>query len=228
MRMNRPAIATAVTVQASGVMTKCYHQHETESPIPKPDLPDGALNRTPGRSSSRLRRRPAVRTTRDPEQAEAGRGFNRWTAAGIAGGVGAWVYGAGMVVDFGDRPGRIFTSGLIGTLTTALAANQTGANFGLPEPRKTALPPLGAATLCSPWRKSAFRDRQGGSHVLHWQAWRWARRVAAIAKVAKMKGGSTRMAHKMEHAVDLETGAVLVVTIQGRTRGIRRRWPRPW
>ena len=47
------------------------------------------------------------------------------------------------------------------------------------------------------------------------------------AKVAKMKDGSTHLAHKVEHAVDLETGAVVGVTIQGRTRGIRRRWPRP-
>ena len=48
------------------------------------------------------------------------------------------------------------------------------------------------------------------------------------AKVAKRKDGSTHLAHKMEHAVDLETGAVVGVTIQGRTRGIRRRWSRPW
>ena len=34
------------------------------------------------------------------------------------------------------------------------------------------------------------------------------------AKVAKMKDGRTHMAHKAEHAVDLETGAVVGVTIQ--------------
>jgi transposase len=34
------------------------------------------------------------------------------------------------------------------------------------------------------------------------------------AKVAKMKDGSTHMAHKAEHAVDLETGALIAVTVQ--------------
>ena len=42
------------------------------------------------------------------------------------------------------------------------------------------------------------------------------------AKVAKMKDGSTHLAHKVEHAVDLETGAVVGVTIQGADDGIVR------
>ena len=39
------------------------------------------------------------------------------------------------------------------------------------------------------------------------------------AKVAKMKDGSTHMAHKVEHAVDMETGAVVGVTVQGADQG---------
>ncbi len=39
------------------------------------------------------------------------------------------------------------------------------------------------------------------------------------AKVAKMKDGSTCMAHKVEHAVDMKTGAVVGVTIQGADKG---------
>ena len=39
------------------------------------------------------------------------------------------------------------------------------------------------------------------------------------AKVARMKNGSTHMAHKVEHAVDLETGAVVGVTVQGADEG---------
>jgi transposase len=35
------------------------------------------------------------------------------------------------------------------------------------------------------------------------------------AKIAKMKDGSTHLAHKAEHAVDMESGAVLAVTLQG-------------
>ena len=39
------------------------------------------------------------------------------------------------------------------------------------------------------------------------------------ARIAKMKDGATHLAHKAEHAVDLETGAVVAVTIQPADRG---------
>jgi transposase len=39
------------------------------------------------------------------------------------------------------------------------------------------------------------------------------------AKITKMKDGSTHLAQKAEHAVDLETGAVVAVTIQPADRG---------
>ena len=39
------------------------------------------------------------------------------------------------------------------------------------------------------------------------------------AKVAKMKDGRTHMAHKAEHAVDLETGALVALTVQGANQG---------
>jgi transposase len=39
------------------------------------------------------------------------------------------------------------------------------------------------------------------------------------AKVAKMKDGRTHLAHKAEHAVDLETGAIVAVTLQGADHG---------
>ena len=39
------------------------------------------------------------------------------------------------------------------------------------------------------------------------------------SKIAKMKDGSTRMAHKVEHAVDLGTGAVVGLTLQGAEKG---------
>lgn len=39
------------------------------------------------------------------------------------------------------------------------------------------------------------------------------------AKITKMKDGSTHLAHKAEHAVDLETGAVVAVTVQPADRG---------
>src|SRR5215203_117269 len=39
------------------------------------------------------------------------------------------------------------------------------------------------------------------------------------AKVTKMKDGRTHLAHKAEHAVDLETGAIIAVTLQGADAG---------
>jgi transposase len=39
------------------------------------------------------------------------------------------------------------------------------------------------------------------------------------ARITKMKDGRTRLAHKAEHAVDLETGAVVGVTVQGADQG---------
>lgn len=39
------------------------------------------------------------------------------------------------------------------------------------------------------------------------------------AKIAKLKDGRTHLAHKDEHAVDMDTGAVLAVTVQGADLG---------
>lgn len=38
-------------------------------------------------------------------------------------------------------------------------------------------------------------------------------------KVTKMKDGRTHLAHKAEHAVDLDTGAIITVTVQGADQG---------
>ena len=39
------------------------------------------------------------------------------------------------------------------------------------------------------------------------------------ARITKMKDGRTHLAHKAEHAVDLETGAVVAVTVQPASAG---------
>jgi transposase len=39
------------------------------------------------------------------------------------------------------------------------------------------------------------------------------------AKITKMKDGTTHLGHKAEHAVDMETGAVVAVTLQGANQG---------
>ena len=47
----------------------------------------------------------------------------------------------------------------------------------------------------------------------------WTHPHDADAKITKMKDGRTHLAHKAEHAVDLETGAVVAVTIQDADEG---------
>jgi transposase len=39
------------------------------------------------------------------------------------------------------------------------------------------------------------------------------------AKITKMKDGRTHLAHKAEHAIDIETGAIVAVTVQGADQG---------
>jgi transposase len=47
----------------------------------------------------------------------------------------------------------------------------------------------------------------------------WVNSQDPDAKITKMKDGRTHSAHKAEHAVDLETGAVVAVTVQGADQG---------
>src|SRR6195256_3247624 len=47
----------------------------------------------------------------------------------------------------------------------------------------------------------------------------WVSTSDADARITKMKDGSTHMAHKAEHAVDMETGAIVGVTVQGADHG---------
>jgi transposase len=47
----------------------------------------------------------------------------------------------------------------------------------------------------------------------------WVHPQDADARITKMKDGRTHLAHKAEHAVDLETGAVLAVTLQPADQG---------
>src|SRR5712672_4463288 len=47
----------------------------------------------------------------------------------------------------------------------------------------------------------------------------WVNPHDADARITKMKDGRTHLAHKAEHAVDLQTGAVLAVTLQEADQG---------
>jgi transposase len=47
----------------------------------------------------------------------------------------------------------------------------------------------------------------------------WAHPHDPDAKITKMKDGRTHLAHKAEHAIDLDTGAIVGVTVQGADEG---------
>jgi len=47
----------------------------------------------------------------------------------------------------------------------------------------------------------------------------WMSTSDADARIARMKNGSTHMAHQAEHAVDMESGAVIAVTLQAADQG---------
>ena len=47
----------------------------------------------------------------------------------------------------------------------------------------------------------------------------WKSPADEDARITKMKDGRTHLAHKAEHAVDLDTGAVVAVTLQARRQG---------
>lgn len=47
----------------------------------------------------------------------------------------------------------------------------------------------------------------------------WKSPADGDARITKMKDGRTHLAHKAEHAVDLDTGAVVAVTLQGADQG---------
>lgn len=58
------------------------------------------------------------------------------------------------------------------------------------------------------------RKRKNKSSNRHWKS-----PSDPDARITKMKDGTTHLAHKAEHAVDLETGAVVAVTLQGADQG---------
>ena len=47
----------------------------------------------------------------------------------------------------------------------------------------------------------------------------WKSPIDAYARMAKMNDGRTHLAHKAEHAVDLDSGAVVAVTFQAADKG---------
>jgi transposase len=74
-----------------------------------------------------------------------------------------------------------------------------------------------ASGIATPTREDLARlDRQRKKKTSN-QDWKYPR--DPDAKIAKMKDGRTHLAYKAEHAVDLETGALLTVTLQDADQG---------
>jgi len=68
----------------------------------------------------------------------------------------------------------------------------------------------------TPEEISRFDRRRKGKKLSNKQ---WHNPHNRDAKIAKMKDGSTHFAEKCEHAVDLQTGAIVAVTVQGADLG---------
>ena len=74
-----------------------------------------------------------------------------------------------------------------------------------------------ASGMATPTREQSARlDRKRKKRMSNEE---WKSPSDGDARIAKMKDGRTHLAHKAEHAVDLDTGAVVAVTLQGADQG---------
>ena len=74
-----------------------------------------------------------------------------------------------------------------------------------------------ASGIATPTREDLARlDRKRKKRTSNKE---WKSPADEDARIAKMKDGRTHLAHKAEHAVDLDTGAVVAVTLQGADKG---------
>jgi transposase len=74
-----------------------------------------------------------------------------------------------------------------------------------------------ASGIATPTREDLARlDRKRKKRTSNKE---WKSPIDEDARVAKMKDGSTHLAHKAEHAVDMESGAVVAVTLQAADLG---------
>ena len=74
-----------------------------------------------------------------------------------------------------------------------------------------------ASGIATPTREDLARlDRKRKKRTSNQE---WKSPADEDARIAKMKDGRTHLAHKAEHAVDLDTGAVVAVTLPGADQG---------
>ena len=117
---------------------------------------------------------------------------------------------------------RLVTAGLLKGQTVAIDATTLEANAAMRsivrrdtgESYQQFLTRLAAASgVKTPTRAALARlDRRRKKRTSNKD---WENPSDPDAKITKMKDGRTHLAHKAEHAVDLDTGALLAVTVQG-------------
>ena len=117
---------------------------------------------------------------------------------------------------------RLVTAGLVKGRTVAIDATTLEANAAMRsivrrdtgESYQEFLTRLAAASgVRTPTRAALARlDRRRKKRTSNKD---WENPSDPDAKITKMKDGRTHLAHKAEHAVDLDTGALLAVTVQG-------------
>ncbi len=74
-----------------------------------------------------------------------------------------------------------------------------------------------ASGIATPTREELVRlDRKPKKRLSNQH---WKSPADEDARIAKMKDGRTHLAHKAEHAIDLDTGAVVAVTLPGADKG---------
>ncbi|HET6843013.1 MAG TPA: transposase [Candidatus Angelobacter sp.] len=77
-----------------------------------------------------------------------------------------------------------------------------------------------ASGIETPTREDLVRlDRQRRKNKKKASNKEWKSPADEDARIARMKDGRTHLAHKAEHAVDMDTGAVVAVTLQGADQG---------
>ena len=121
---------------------------------------------------------------------------------------------------------RLVEAGLLKDKTVAIDASTLAANAAMRsivrrdsgESYQAFLTVLAQASgIATPTREELARlDRKRKKKTSNSD---WGHPGDPDAKVAKMKDGRTHLAHKAEHAVDLETGALVAVTLQGADAG---------
>jgi transposase len=121
---------------------------------------------------------------------------------------------------------RLVTAGLLKGRTIAIDATTLEANAAMRsivrrdtgEDYQVYLTRLAAASgIKTPTREALARfDRKRKKRTSNKE---WTSPSDPDAKVAKMKDGRTHLAHKVEHAVDLDTGALVAITVQDADQG---------